>query len=374
MADIVPLRYAITDPTFPHEGSMRSLPFTFVTKRFHEVVYAAIGVVSVGVMALCGCGSGVHGAASTGVPASVLTVSAAPKLGYAWNESDKTLRPILGVPGSALFGESVTPAGTYESGAADPTGTFALLLGQSQSIYRMPLPTGSPVLLGAQATGGSKIRLSPQGLAALVFLPGATGGTLLTQLTGTVSAKAVTYGSAIVDAAVSDAGSVAVALQGSGGVAVQVTPATGQPTTMGAIQGFGGMAFIAGTDDLLLADSGANSLKRIHSASTSPSVASLPTSGLLKAPVSVAASRAAHWAVVANGADASVDSHRSFRRHACAASGMYLPAFRRSATVKRQRLPVDSTQGRSGLDRRCFEPVFPTALHSRRSRSGNGRS
>ena len=285
---------------------MRSLSYTFVSKHLNGVVAAALGVASAGVLCLCGCGSGVHGAASAGVPTSILTVSAAPKLGYAWNESDKTLRPILGVPGSALFGESVTPAGTYEAGVADPTGTFALLLGASQSIYRMPLPAGSPVLIGSQATEGSKIRLSPQGLAALVFLPGATSGTLLTQLTGTVSAKSITYAGAIVDAAVSDAGSVAVALQGSGGVAVQVSPLTGQPITMGAMQGFGGMAFIAGTDDLLMADSGANSLKRIHSASTSPSVASLPTSGLLKTPVSVAASRAAHWAVVANGADASV--------------------------------------------------------------------
>jgi hypothetical protein len=285
---------------------MRSLSFLFVSKHTNRAVSAAIGAVSAGIIALCGCGSGVHGAASTGLPSTLLTVAAAPKLGYAWNESDKTLRPILGVPGSALFGESVTPAGTYEAGVADPSGTFALLLGASGSIYRMPLPTGTPVLLGSQAAEGSKIRLSPQGASALVFLPGATGGTLLTQLAKTASAKPVTYSGAIVDAAVSDAGSVAVALQGSGGVSVQVSPAAGQPTSMGALQSFGGMVFIAGTDDLLLADSGANSLKRVHSASTSPAVSALPTAGLLKAPVSVAASRAAHWAVVANGGDASV--------------------------------------------------------------------
>ena len=148
--------------------------------------------------------------------------------------------------------------------------------------------------------------MSPQGVAALVFAPGANGGTLLTQLAGTPSAKSVTYGGPIVDAAVSDAGNVAVAFKNPGGVSVQVTPFTGQPAMMSPIQGFGGMSFIAGTDDLLLADSGANSLKRIHSASTSPAATALATSGLLKSPVSVAASRAAHWAVVANGADPSV--------------------------------------------------------------------
>ena len=285
---------------------MRSLPSMFVSGRLPHTFFAAIGIASVGLISLCGCGSGVHGAASAGVPASLLTVSAGPKLGYAWNETDKTLRPIMGVPGSALFGESVTPAGTYELGVADAGGTFALLLGASQSIYRMPLPSGNPVLIGSQAAEGATIRMSPQGAAALVFVPGSTAGTLLTQLSGTPSGKQVTYGAPILDAAVSDGGNVAVAFKGSAGVSVQVTPLTGQPITMAPIQGFGGMSFIGGTDDLLLADSGANSLTRIKSASTSPSSAALLTSGLLKTPVSVAASRAAHWAVVANGADASV--------------------------------------------------------------------
>ena len=285
---------------------MRSLLSTPVPCRLKGVVCAAAVLASAGVLSLCGCGSGLHGAASTGVPASLLTVSEAPKLGYAWNETDKTLRPITGIPGSAQFGESVTPAGSYDLGAADSNGTFALLLGASQSVYRMALPAGPPVLISSQAIAGSAIRISPQGTAALVFLPGATGGTLLTQLSGIPAARAVTYAGAIVDAAVSDAGSVAVAFKGSTGVAVQVSPGSGQPVALGALKGFGGMSFIAGTDDLLLADSGTNSLARIRSASTSPASATLATSGLLKTPVSVAASRAAHWAVVANSADSSV--------------------------------------------------------------------
>ena len=285
---------------------MRSLPFLSITGRLNGAFSAAIGVASVGVLVLCGCGSGLHGTASTGVPVSALTAAAAPKLGYAWNETDQTLRPITGIPGSAQFGESVTPAGAYQLGVADAGGNFALLLGDSQAVYRMALPGGSPVLLTAQAAAGSKIRMSPRGAAALMFVPGTNSGTLLTQLAGTSTGKTMTFAAAIIDAAVSDSGSIAVAYNGSGGVLLQVTPLAGEPTALAPIQAFGGMSFIAGTDDLLLADSGANSLTRIRSASTSPASSPLPTSGLLKTPVSVAASGAAHWAVIANGADASV--------------------------------------------------------------------
>jgi hypothetical protein len=287
---------------------MQSIRSVCIFKRLKQPLSAvATGIAASGALVLCGCGSGLHGtAASAGVPVTALTVSAAPKLGYAWNETDATLRPITGVPGSAQFGESVTPAGAYQLGVADPGGNFALLLGDSQTIYRMTLPSGTPVLLAWQAAEGSTIRISPQGAAALVFLPGATGGTLLTQLSGTAAGKSVPFPGAIVEAAVSDSGNVAVAYKSSGGVSVQVAPFTGHPTTVSPVQGFGGMSFIAGTDDLLLADSGANSLTRIRSASTSPTPSPLPTSGLLKSPVSVAASLAAHWAVIANGADASV--------------------------------------------------------------------
>ena len=286
---------------------MRSVPSVCVPMRHRAAGFGmAAGVALLTPFGLAGCGSGVHGATSAGVPASAFTVSAAPRLGYAWNDADATLRPITGVPGSAQFGESVTPAGAYQLGVADPAGNFAILLSSSQGIYRMTLPTGSPVALTQQAAAGSKIRMSPQGAAALVFVPGATTGTLLTQLSGTPSGKTITFASAIVDAAVSDSGNVAIASKGSVGVSVQVTPLTGPTTTLAPVGSFGGMSFIAGTDDLLLADSGTNSLARIHAASTSPVSSALPTLGLLKTPVSVAASRAARWAVIANGADASI--------------------------------------------------------------------
>ena len=143
---------------------MRSVPCVCLSKRLRGPAFvAAIAVLSVGTFAVSGCGSGLHGTASAGVPAAALTVAAAPKLGYAWNETDQTLRPITGVPGSAQFGESVTPAGAYVLGVADSGGNFAILLGSAQQVYRMALPSGTPVQLSAQAAPGASIRISPQG-------------------------------------------------------------------------------------------------------------------------------------------------------------------------------------------------------------------
>ncbi len=270
------------------------------------VTRVGLPLACLSLLAVGGCGSGLRSSSSAGSLASPLAVSAAPKLGYAWNQKDKTLRPIVGVPGAAQFGESVTSAGTYEQGAADPTGSFAVLLGDSQSIYTMSLPSGAPVLLSAKAAATSQIIFSPQGTWAFVFPKGGTEGQLLTQLSGTSQSRSIAFTAPLADAVVSDAGTVAAAQQASSGVAVQVTATSGTTVSMPALKGLGGMSFIAGTEDLLLADAGANSLLRVRSASTSPASSVLATAGLLKSPVSIATSRTARWAVIANGGDASV--------------------------------------------------------------------
>ena len=257
-------------------------------------------------LTLTGCGAAVRTAAtSASAPASTLTVAAPPRLGYAWNPQDKTLRAIEGIPGAAQFGESITTAGTFELGEADPTGSTAVLLGQGQSMYTVSLPGGSPVLLTAKAPAGSKVVFSPQGTYALVFPQGGVEGRLLTQFSGTLQVKTVTFSTPINDAVVSDAGSVVTAQNASNGVLVQATGSSGLQT-VSQVKALGGMSFIAGTDDLLIADAASNSLLRVRSASSGATSSQVPTSDLLKTPASLSTSRSARWAVLANGADGSV--------------------------------------------------------------------
>lgn len=257
-------------------------------------------------ISVTGCGSGLRSAAGASAPATVLVVSAAPKLGYAWNSNDKTLRPIIGIPGAAQFGESVTSAGIYGQGEADPTGSIAVLLGDDQSVYTMSLPGGSPVLVAGKAPIASTIVFSPKGTWAFIFSRGSAAGKLLTQLSGTALSKNVTFSGPLKDAMVSDAGTVAAALNAPDDIAVQATASSGAVLPLAAVKGYGGMSFIAGTEDLLLADASTDSLLRFRSASTSPSSSPVPTAGLLKKPVSLATSRTSRWAVIANSGDASV--------------------------------------------------------------------
>ncbi|MGI4980972.1 MAG: hypothetical protein ACRYHB_11335 [Janthinobacterium lividum] len=245
-------------------------------------------------------------ASTAGVPTSLLSVSAAPNLGYAWSQADRTLRPILGIPGAAQLGQSVVPAAAYDLAATDAAGRYAILLGENQSVYSMALPGGAPVLLAMKAADRSRIVFAPLGTFALVFAPGSSSATVIANLSGNLQLRSTTFAGPMLDAAVNDSGNVAAAFTSANGVSIQVSPVTGQSVSVAAgMRGIGGMAFLAGTDDLLLGDAPGNRLLRVQSASTSPGVTTVPTGGLLKTPASIGTSRTARWAVVANGAEQS---------------------------------------------------------------------
>ena len=249
---------------------------------------------------LGGCGAGITGSAPP------VAVSSGPQLGYAWNAKDETLRPILGVPGSSQVGQSVVPAGAYVAGAGSASG-MALLVGTDQQVYRMTLPGGTPAQIGATAAPGTTIRLSPSGTAALLYVPGTTAATVVTKLSATgATVRPISLPAAIVDGAASDAGSAAAMLQTAGGVSVDLLAASGLAQPLRTIGGDGGLSFAGTSEDLLVADSAANSLTLIRTASTTPTPVALATGTLLKAPVAVAASRNENFATVANGGESSV--------------------------------------------------------------------
>lgn len=267
---------------------------------------ASAAVAAFSLLALTGCGSGVRSVTGGGATSvALLAVSAAPRLGYAWSQADKTLRPILGIPGAAQFGAAVTAAGTYEGGAAEPAGTYAILLGDSQAIYRVSLPDGTATRLNGKAPGGSTVVFAPRGDTALVYGPGGLAGLIVGGTAGATQVRTVTFSAPALDAAISDTGTVAVAQRSGSGVSVQVLPATGNAVVLPALNSGGGLGFVPNTEDLLLADGSTNDLFLVRAASTAPVRSAVSTGGLLKSPVSLAASRNGHWAVVASSGDSS---------------------------------------------------------------------
>ena len=257
-------------------------------------------------LALCGCGSGIKFATGGGSSVPATAVSNGPQLGYAWYGQDQTLRPILGVPGSSQVGESVVPAGAYVAAASSSPAAMALLVGTDQQVYRMSLPSGTPAMINATASARSVIRFSPSGTAALIYVPGGTSATVVTAVTTTPVVRQVTVSAPLLDLAASDAGTAVVVLQASNGAMVAVVGTSGAVRSIANLGGYGGVSFAGSSEDVVVADSGANSLTLIKSAGTAPAPVLLATSGLLKSPMAVGASMSGRWVAVANAGDSSV--------------------------------------------------------------------
>jgi hypothetical protein len=267
-------------------------------------VRSAFALAASTLVLLAGCGSGIKLAAG-GSSSPVNAVSAGPQLGYAWNAQDQTLRPILGVAGSSLVGQSVVPASAYISAESSSPADLALLIGADQQVYRMALPSGTPAQIGVTAAAGARIRFSPSGTAALLYAPGSLTATILTSLASSTQIRQLSVSAPLLDLAVSDAGTAVALLQSSSGATVSLLGSGGaQPLlTIGAP---GGLSFAGTSENLVVADAAANALTLIRSASSAPAPLQLATAGLLKAPLAVGTSLNGQWVAVANSAESSV--------------------------------------------------------------------
>jgi hypothetical protein len=284
--------------------------------RVHQAAGFAATALCLG--SLLGCGVSQPGSSvSTGGP---VASTAGPQLGYIWSPAERSLRPILGIPGASQIGQSVVPVGQYI--AADTASSVALL--QDTSGYAlMALPSGTPLRLDLAAlpasSTASQLRLSPNGTSAVIFHAGSSTATLITSVSpaGAAGANQTSSLSApgpIVDAAVSDLGSVAALIpRASAGTQITLLGRNGSSSALATLAGSAGsLSFLGASttnpDDLLIADASANTLTLVHAVSTAPSASTVATGTLLKAPAAVSAALNGHWAVVANGGEQSVVS------------------------------------------------------------------
>jgi hypothetical protein len=118
------------------------------------------------------------------------------------------------------------------------------------------------------------------------------------------TAFALPSGIKLLSAIVSDAGTVLAATQASP-VAIEVLSATGQLSPVTMVAQAGGMSFLPGVEDALVADGGKNTLSLVQNVSSSPAVQPLNVPGI-NLPIAVASSRDSRWAVVANGGDKNI--------------------------------------------------------------------
>jgi hypothetical protein len=274
-------------------------------RSLRELSPASAFMITIAIAAVTGCGSGV---VSTSAPQTMTTPVASakgPQLGYLWVDSDKTLRPILGVAGASQVGQSVVPAGVYVGAAASATASVAILQDTTGAFDLMTLPSGSPTSLNLTLPVGARIRLSPGAAAALVYSAGAANASLVTGLLSTPAVHAISAPGGIADSAVSDTGAVSFEYGQGSSLSVSVLPLGGVSAPIATVKGAGGLSFLPGRDDLLLADGGANSVSIIRSATSAPSASVIPTAQLLQTPTALGVSGSGRWAMVVNSAAAS---------------------------------------------------------------------
>jgi len=257
--------------------------------------------------AFTGCGAGVSNLLpSVSTPTSASNVPSGPILGYIFSPTDGTLRAMLGVRGSARVSTSIVPAGVYVAGDASTASNTALLEDENGSLFVFNLPLSQPTHLADGLPANVRIAFAPLGQTAVAYTPGSSNVTLISGLPGTPKAQSISLSgsSQLLSATVSDAGTIVVASQGSS-TQVGTLSANGQFSRLASITSAPSFSFLTSSDDMLLADGGANTLSLIHAVSASPSVQPLGVTGLNN-PVAVSASHDKHWAAVANGSDANV--------------------------------------------------------------------
>ncbi len=280
-----------------------------INKRFLAdwalLAYGLTAIVAALCMVLVGCGSGI----ASGLPGTsqpLAAVAAGPVLGYVFSPSDGTLRAMTGVRGSAQMSASIVPAGVYVAGEASVASSTALLEDGSGTLFAFNLPQSQPIHVVDGLAPGVRIAFSASGKNAVAYAPGGSAITVVSGLPGTpqVQTRTVPAGMQMASAVVSDAGAIALAAE-STPMAVGVLSAAGQYSSLVGVKALGGMSFMPGADDLLVADSGANTATLVRNVSGSAASQVLAVSGLNQ-PVAVAGSRDGRWAVIADGGDGNV--------------------------------------------------------------------
>jgi hypothetical protein len=195
-----------------------------------------------GTCVLAGCGAGsVPGPGSQVISSAV---SNGPQLGYLWDAADQTLRPVLGVPGSSQFGQSVT----LPRGCTSTARLRAQRIGAVARCGRLAEQDGAALRHGADCSGREFQGSSADHLLALrtdaiLFSPGGASVLLVTGLGASAQVQTLTAPTALLSAAVSDTAQVA-AVSGSGPLSVALL--TGNRSSLGPLAGFGGAGFLPG--------------------------------------------------------------------------------------------------------------------------------
>jgi hypothetical protein len=210
------------------------------------------------------------------------------------------------VRGSAQVSASIVPSGVYVAGEISTASGVGLLEDATGTLFAFNLPLPQPVHIANGLPAHAQIVFAPSGQTVIVYVAGGSTMTLIKGLPAAplLQTRTVPAGGHLVSAVVSDGGTVAMVMQGTP-MPVGTLAASGQFSALTTVTAAGGLGFIPGSEDLLIADSGANTATLMHDVSSGPSIQPLTVAGL-NLPVAIAGSQDKKWAVIADGGDANI--------------------------------------------------------------------
>jgi hypothetical protein len=268
---------------------------------------------------IVGCGV----VASTNAPQPVdsdpssTSVPVAPsglQLGYVWQKDSHNLYPVLGVAGSARFGDGLLPTDVpvIAAGAAQaPNASWVIVLSQDGTVEETQLPTGSTSMLAAHIPLDSTLVFSPAGTAAALGSPSAQSVVVISGLPSKAQIAVLQLpAGALSGIAVSDAGTVIAGVKqaGSPGTQLLVVSGTHSAALLGNVKGWGGAAFVpasvtgSGSEAAVFADSTSARVTSVSNlGGAAPAISALADGGLLQAPNALGVSADGKWAYVTDG-------------------------------------------------------------------------
>ena len=233
-----------------------------------------------------------------------------PMLGYVWDSEAGGLRAVTGIPGAAVMQQPLYTGQNISAAVLSSHQDYALLSNNQGRLLIAHLPGGAPAEVALGLSPQQHVVLSPSGRAALVYDASAAKLLLLAGLPNRPVVSSISLKAPILAGAISDAATPVVASgKGDGSVEIAGVRKDGSSQPLTSIGRMGGLAFLPGRDDLLVADQANSTLSIVDNVSTAPSTYQLagPGDGLAS-PSAVASSMDGNIVWMVNASDGSLIS------------------------------------------------------------------
>jgi hypothetical protein len=262
-------------------------------------------------LALAGCGTTINSPSpspsGTIQPQSQPTTG--PVLGYIWDTPSQGLRPVQGLPGASVVGTATVSASgrsaAFIATASSGVSGMALFLDANGGVFQAPL-SGGALTQVANIPGATSLLLSNAGSYSLITGESISGAPIASVISGlpqspTIRSLNLSGLASIAGGAASDTGTVALAVSSSqSGASIVAFAGQGAGTQLATAQSFGGMQFVPGSDELVIADGGTGALTAISHVSTTPASAALSSAGAITSPLALDITSNGRWVVAAN--------------------------------------------------------------------------